>query len=226
MIGTRYLLIMCMSPILFACNSIPKKEVEQNQLDVYIFADENINPNLLNDPSPVKVNLIQLTTEMEFNQMNELSPNGKYKTHLGESVIDEVGFMIRPKQHIDFKLKISEKADYLGVVGAYRNLNTNWKLSFYKQDKKWYQKGGEYLYLDLKAEGIQQITKEEAIEKILAENLEKTGQELMKLTEKEKEKMKNNIEKLMENKKKADLKKGIYIQTTESENVQEAGVKS
>lgn len=211
--GFKYLLIMCLSMLLIACNSIPKKNTDKNEIDVYIFADEDINRNLLNDPSPVKVNVLQLTTEVEFNQMNELSPDGTYKKHLGESVIDDMSMMIRPKTHLEFKLPKKEEADYLGIVVAYRDLNNKWKLSLYKQDKKWYQNGGEYLYLDIKSDGVQQITKKEAVKKILDAKLEKEGKEFAEMTEKEKQKLLKNIEKLINKKKPADLKKGIYIPT-------------
>ncbi|QOW47026.1 MULTISPECIES: type VI secretion system lipoprotein TssJ [Acinetobacter] len=209
----KYVLIMCLSMVLMACNAIPKKNTEKNEIDVYIFADEDINRNLLNDPSPVKVNLLQLKTEVEFNQMNELSPDGTYKKHLGESVIDDLSMMIRPKSHLEFKLPKKEEAPYLGIVAAYRDLNNKWKLSFYKQDKRWYQIGGEYLYLDIKADGIHQITQKEAIEKILNAKLEKEGKDLAEMTEKEKEKWRKKIEKIMEKKKAANLEKGIYIPT-------------
>ncbi len=211
--GLKYLLIMCLSMLMMACNTLPKKNSEKKEIDVYIFADEDINRNSLNDPSPVKINLLQLTTDVEFKQMSDLSPDGTYKKYLGETVIDDVSIMVRPKTQTEFKLAEKSEADYLGIVIAYSNLNNKWKLSFYKQDKKWYQTGGEYLYLDVKADGIYQLSKKEALEKILDAKLEKEGKNLAEMTEKQKQKMLKSIEKMMEKKKAADLKKGIYIST-------------
>jgi type VI secretion system protein VasD len=209
----KYLLMMCVSLFLVACNAVPKQNAPQDSIDVYIFADEDINPNILNDPSPVKVNILQLKTEVEFNQMSGLSPDGMYKQHLGESVVDDISMMVRPKTHMEFKLPNKRDVDYLGVVVAYRDLDNKWKMSLYKQDKRWYQNGGEYLYLNVRANGVEQIGKKDALNKLLNEKLEKEGKKISSLTEKEKKKMLDDLEKVMDKKKAANLKKGIYIST-------------
>lgn len=211
----KYMMVLFTSLLMMACSTISKQNAPKEELDVYVFADEDINKNLLNDPSPVRINLMQLTTAVEFNQMNELSPDGMYKKHLGESVVDDMGMMLRPKEYLNFRLPLNKNADYLGVVVAYRDLDTNWKLSLYRQDKRWYQNGGEYLYLDVQADGVTHISKSEAMLKLLKLKLEKEGKAIEELTEKQKDKMLAAIEKAMDRKKAANLKKGIYIQTNE-----------
>ena len=201
---------MCLSASLLACSSIPKKETDSSTFDIQIFADEDINLNLLNDPSPVRINVLQMKTVVEFNQMNALSPDGDYKKHLGDSVLDDISLLIRPKSSLEFKIPIKEASNYLGIVAAYRDLDNNWKFALYQQDKKWYQRGGEYLYLHVKADGIHQLSRKEAIKKILSEDLQKKGQSLTELGEEEKQKLSKDIERMMNKKKPADLKNGIF----------------
>ena len=80
----KFMLLGCVLTFLAACTTLsPKKSNSEGILDVYVFADDDINRNLLGEPSPVKLSVLQLISEVEFNQMNELSSSGTYKTHLG-----------------------------------------------------------------------------------------------------------------------------------------------
>ena len=210
----KFMLLGCVIAFFTACSTLPKKKSNsEGVLDVYVFADDDINRNVLGDPSPVKLNILQLISEVEFNQMNELSSSGTYKTHLGPSVLEETNIMVRPGQKLDFKLPMNDRADYLGVVVALRDVEKKWKFSLYKQHLRWYQKGGEFLYLEVKDEGIVQLSKSEALDKILEKKLADENINLDEMTEKQKLKLKDGIQKVMDEKKPADLKKGIYIQS-------------
>ena len=117
------------------------------------------------------------------------------------------------KHHLNFKLPLNDKANYIGIVAAYRELDKNWKMSLYKQDKKWYQKGGNFLYLEVKNDGFIQLNRETAMKKILEKKIKDQGKQLEELTIKQKEKLQKSVEKIMDGKKAADLKKGIYMQS-------------
>lgn len=193
--------------------SIPQtKKDEIKDLDVHIFASEDINEDLLGTPSPVRVTILQLATAIEFNQMSELSKNSDYKSHLGESVLDKVNITMHPAKQEEFKLPLKEKTEYLGIVVAYRDLSKNWKLALYKQDKKWYQKGGNFLYLNVTDEGVIPLNKKDALTLIAEDKLRQKGKELNDLTEKQKKKMIKELNKVVEDKKAADLKRGIFIE--------------
>ena len=208
------MLLGCVLTFLAACTTLsPKKSNSEGILDVYVFADDNINRNLLGEPSPVKLSVLQLISEVEFNQMNELSSSGTYKTHLGSSVLEETNVMVRPGKNLNFKLPMNERADYLGVVVALRDVEKKWKFSLYKQHLRWYQRGGEFLYLEVKDEGVIQLSKSEALDKILEKKLTDEKVNLEEMTEKQRLKLKDGIQKMMDEKKPANLKKGIYIQS-------------
>ncbi|WP_353173899.1 type VI secretion system lipoprotein TssJ [Acinetobacter rudis] len=210
----KFVLLGWVLVFLTACSTLsPKKTNSEGILDVYVFADNDINQNLLGEPSPVKLSILQLISEVEFNQMNELSSSGSYKTHLGSSVLEETHIMVRPGQKLDFKLPMNDRADYLGVVVALRDVEKKWKFSLYKQHLRWYQRGGEFLYLEVKDEGVVQLSKSEALDKLLEKKLAEEKVNLDEMTEKQKLKLKDGIEKMMDEKKPADLKKGIYIQS-------------
>ena len=210
----KFMLLGCVLTFLAACTTLsPKKSNSEGILDVYVFADDDINRNLLGEPSPVKLSVLQLISEVEFNQMNELSSSGTYKTHLGSSVLEETNVMVRPGQNLNFKLPMNERADYLGVVVALRDVEKKWKFSLYKQHLRWYQRGGEFLYLEVKDEGVIQLSKSEALDKILEKKLADEKVNLEEMTEKQRLKLKDGIQKMMDEKKPANLKKGIYIQS-------------
>lgn len=204
---------------LYGCVSVPDKKNAKNDLDVFIFSSDDINEDVLGEASPVRVSILQLANAVEFNQMSELSANAGYKTHLGESVLDEVNFTIRPSSQMEFKLPLKDQTEYLGIVVAYRDLSKNWKLALYKQDKKWYQSGGDFLYLQVTSDGVIPLTKNEALTKIAAKKLEQQGQDLQDLTDKEKDKILKQLDKAMEDKKAADLKRGIFIEQS-NKNIQ------
>lgn len=208
-------LLICISAMFTACSSFfVKNNTDEIQvLDVYVFGDKDINPNLLAEPSPIKISILQMTTEVEFNQMNELNLKSEYRESLGGSVLNEMNVIIRPDEHLDFKIPLNAQAKYLGVVAAYREQDKAWKQSFFKQDKKWYQTGGNFLYLNVKNNGFIPLSKKEALTRIMDKKLEEDGRKLSDLTEKQKKKMKENLEKLMDSNKKADLKKGVYKQS-------------
>ena len=210
----KIMLLGCALIFLAACSTLsPNKSNSEGILDVYVFADDNINRNLLGEPSPVKLSVLQLISEVEFNQMNELSSSGTYKTHLGSSVLEETNVMVRPGKNLNFKLPMNERADYLGVVVALRDVEKKWKFSLYKQHLRWYQRGGEFLYLEVKDEGVIQLSKSEALDKILEKKLADEKVNLEEMTEKQRLKLKDGIQKMMDEKKPANLKKGIYIQS-------------
>ena len=210
----KIMLLGCALIFLAACSTLsPNKSNSEGILDVYVFADDDINRNLLGEPSPVKLSVLQLISEVEFNQMNELSSSGTYKTHLGSSVLEETNVMVRPGQNLNFKLPMNERADYLGVVVALRDVEKKWKFSLYKQHLRWYQRGGEFLYLEVKDEGVIQLSKSEALDKILEKKLADEKVNLEEMTEKQRLKLKDGIQKMMDEKKPANLKKGIYIQS-------------
>ena len=210
----KIMLLGCALIFLAACSTLsPNKSNSEGILDVYVFADDNINRNLLGEPSPVKLSVLQLISEVEFNQMNELSSSGTYKTHLGSSVLEETNVMVRPGKNLNFKLPMNERADYLGVVVALRDVEKKWKFSLYKQHLRWYQRGGEFLYLEVKDEGVIQLSKSEALDKILEKKLADEKFNLEEMTEKQRLKLKDGIQKMMDEKKPANLKKGIYIQS-------------
>lgn len=212
---TKLILLTYIIIFLNACNSLSlqKSSSKDNELEVYIFAENDINPNLLAEPSPLRMSILQLNSEIEFNQMNELTLEDTYKKHLGESVFEEMNIIIRPGEHLNFKLPLNDKANYIGIVAAYRELDKNWKMSLYKQDKKWYQKGGNFLYLEVKNDGFIQLNRETAMKKILEKKIKDQGKQLEELTIKQKEKLQKSVEKIMDGKKAADLKKGIYMQS-------------
>lgn len=220
----KFISLSLLAVILTSCSMLPlpklmdNKKEENPELDVRIFADKDINPDVLGTPSPIRLSFLQLSTVVEFDQMNELSTDGStYKSHLGNSVQDEINATIRPNESLNFQLPLKNEAKYLGVLAAFRDPNNQWKISLLKQDKQWYQKNikSNFLFIHVKANGIEQLTKTQAMDKILQENLAKQGKQLKDLTKEQREKMLKQIDKALKSNKPANLKRGIFIQSSE-----------
>lgn len=222
MILRKPLLLLVITSLFTGCSLVPnltkKDEKEKPETDVRIFADQDINPDVLGVPSPIRLSFLQLSTVVEFDQMNELSTDGSpYKTHLGNSVQDEINVTVRPKESLNFQLPLKDEAKYLGILAAYRDPANQWKISLVKQDPQWYQKHSKsnFLFIHVKADSIEQLSKQQAMDKILAENLKKQGKELKDLTQEQKDKLLKKIDKALKANKPANLKKGIFIQSSE-----------
>lgn len=214
----QVLLLFC-SSLLIACmntSNLNKKSVASAEIHVHIFADENINRDILDIPSPTRIYILELSNILAFEQLTEpdLHDENEYIQNLKPSIIDKNQFIIRPKEVIDFKLNLKENTQYLGLIAEYRDLSTLWKLPLKKQELKWFHLSDPYyLYIQLNDKGIQQLSREQAIIKIASIQLEKTGETLDNMTDKAKKDLLNKIDKSLEQLEvpKANLEKGIFI---------------
>lgn len=190
------------------------KAKEDAQIDVYLIADKDINQDVLGIPSPVRLSFLQLASEIEFRQMMQMNTEDMpYVEFLGESVLDETNVTIRPNQILDFKLPLNDKANYLGVVAAYRDDESTWKNALTKQEKRWYQlKDANFLYLHITANSVIQLQKQAALEKMLAMRLQEQGEDVAKLAEDQKKKLLKQMKQQMKSGQRADLSKGYFAE--------------
>lgn len=202
---------------LYGCVSLPSSDNKKtSEIKVTLISDPNINEDVLGIPSPIRLTLLQLSSEIQFRQMSQLVDNDKsYKEILGESVLDKIHVMLRPDELLEFKLPINDKTKYLGLVTAYRDESNDWKQSLQKQDKRWYQIGdNHFLYLHIQPQGVVQLSKQEALIKILAFKLKEQGksmEDFEKLTQYEQDKALKKLQKILEEESTpADISKGYF----------------
>ena len=208
----KFITVLLVSYMLAGTLLAAEKKNSDNNLDVYIIASDDINEDVLGVASPVRISVLQLSTIVEFNQMNELSGTTSYKEHLGSSVVHEINIIVRPTTTLDFKLPLSETTEYIGIVVAYRDLSKNWKLALFKQDKKWYQNGANFLYLQVNADGVMALTKKQASKEIASIELKQKGENIDALNKRQQKKLLKKINKDLALKHSVDLDKGIFME--------------
>lgn len=167
------LLLFTLLFFLTACstNKKPPKESdgEGDKINVQIVVDANSNLNSLGKAAPIRLDLYQLTSNGEFNQADFFELIEKPKESLGDKLIQHDQYMLYPDSVTVLPMQLDSNLKYLGVVGSYRKLNdTQWRLILFKQNKRWYHFGGNYLYIHVDENGLKQLSSDEMQEKLKA----------------------------------------------------------
>lgn len=202
--------------VLHGCMSLPSNDDKApSEIDVILMADPDINEDVLGIPSPVRLTLLQLSSEIQFRQLPQMASDDKsYETLLGGSMLEQTQVMLRPDELLEFKLPLNEKTKYLGVITAYRDESNDWKSSLQKQEKRWYQvKDNHFLYLYIQPQSVTQLSKQEALSKMLTFKLKEQGksiEDFEKLTKREQDRVLKKLEKALEKSTPADMSKGYF----------------
>lgn len=157
--------------LLAGCSSTkkPPKESdgEGDKINVQIIVAPDANLNTLEQPAPIRLDLYQLSSSGEFNQAGFFELIEKPETQLGEKLIQRDQYMLHPDTVTVLPTRFDSNLKYLGVVGSYRGLDSRqWRLSLLRQEKRWYQFGGNYLYIYVGQEGLSQLSRAEMKEKL------------------------------------------------------------
>lgn len=144
----------------------PPKESDENgeKIDIQIIVSPDVNPDLIGRPSPIRLDLYQLSSDGEFKKANYFELTNNAQESLGNKLIQQNQFMLHPDTIMVLPVKIDSHLKYLGVVASYRDLdNSQWQLILLKQKRRWYQFGKKYFYLNLGKNKLSQLSKVEMI---------------------------------------------------------------
>ena len=106
------------------CSNTP----EPTYVALTLNASANLNPDHVDRPSPLVIRIIELSsiTSLENAEFFDLYNNAK--ANLGPDFIAEEEIILRPGDKKIIKLKLSEKGQYLAVIGAYQNIESaDWR---------------------------------------------------------------------------------------------------
>lgn len=217
MLFVRSLLLTMLSLTLISCatTSGNNKKSGEEELKVYLFADEDVNKDVYNIPSPTRMTFLQLASVIEFNQLNEITNDDNYAVHLGDSVLDEINVVIKPEEILDFELPLKEGTKYIGVIAAFQDTNNDWKLALRKQLPVRWQRNVNFLYLNVRANDIAQLSKDDAVLKIASQQLQEKGEDINSLEDFEKKKLLRNTAKDLTKKRPKDMSKGLFLQAND-----------
>lgn len=167
----QYTMVVTAVILLAACSSAkkPPKESdgEGDKINVQIMVSPDANLNSLQQPAPIRLDLYQLSADGEFNQADFFELTEKPEDKLAAKLIQHNQYMLHPDAILVLPTQFDSNLKYLGVVGSYRNLdNRQWRLTLLKQEKRWYEFGGNYLYIYVGKEGLSQLSQAEMKEKL------------------------------------------------------------
>lgn len=127
-----------------ACASKP------THLELVIKSSKEINLDSDNISSPLMLNFYELDSAEQFSKLDYWTLLDSGTDRLSSDLISQNKHIIIPSEEQTYKIIFDEKAKFLGVIGNFRNLdsNTTWRYVINLKDKA-------YNYVELDIEGYQ-----------------------------------------------------------------------
>lgn len=98
------------------------------KLNLTLTASEQVNPDLHGRPSPVVVQLLELTHPVAFEHADFFSLYGHGERALPKDWVSSEELELRPGERQVLKLSVEPQSRYIGVLAAYRDLpHVQWR---------------------------------------------------------------------------------------------------
>lgn len=137
------------------------KNDKKTQIEILVLSTPEINLDIFNRPTPIRLDLYQMTEQGRFNYSTYLDLIDEDNS-LNKKLITRTQYMIHPDEVEFIIIDIDKDTKYLGVTGGFKNIDeTNWRLTLFKQPSNWMAGNNGYLYLKVNSAGIKQISKRE-----------------------------------------------------------------
>jgi type VI secretion system protein VasD len=131
---THALLLMT---IAFSINNCAAKPTH---LELVIKSDKNLNPNKNNVPSPLMLNFYELKDTEQFSKVDFWGLTDEAKKRLENSLISQSKQVIIPSEEQNYKILFDESTQYFGIVGSFRNIDSNGTWRYIKKLDKGYNR--------------------------------------------------------------------------------------
>ena len=105
---------------LVACASPPPKPTE---IEGQIQASANVNPSVSKRPSPLLIRIYELKTPTAFNNADFVSLYQRDQAELGADLVARDEVVLNPGESRPIKKVAAPETRYIGVFGAYRDLD-------------------------------------------------------------------------------------------------------
>ena len=105
--------------VMSACASKP------THLDLVIKSTNNINLDSDNISSPLMLNFYELDSAEQFSKLDYWTLLDNGKDRLNSDLISQNKHIIVPSEEQHYKILFDEKAKFLGIIGNFRNLDSN-----------------------------------------------------------------------------------------------------
>jgi type VI secretion system protein VasD len=114
-----------------ACASKP------THLDLVIKSSNNINLDSDNVSSPLMLNFYELDSAEQFSKLDYWTLLDSGQDRLSSDLISQNKHIILPSEEQHYKIIFNDKAKFLGIIGNFRNLDSNstWRHVINLEDK-------------------------------------------------------------------------------------------
>jgi len=118
--------------LMSACASKP------THMDLVIRSSQNINLDSDNISSPLMLNFYELDSAEQFSKLDYWTILDSGKDRLNSDLISQNKHIIVPSEEQHYKILFDDKAKFLGIIGNFRNLDSNstWRYVINLKDKE------------------------------------------------------------------------------------------
>lgn len=149
---SRLIVVALSCQLLSACNALSPYS-DLTKLDLSLNASEQLNPDLHGRPSPLVLQLVELSHATAFEQADYFTLQQHPIPLLAPDLLAAEELELRPGEQRALKLALQPQTRYLGVVASYRDLaNTQWRITVDLQQR---QKNSAQLQLG--ASGVMRV---------------------------------------------------------------------
>jgi type VI secretion system protein VasD len=122
----KFITIIASCLMLSSCASWLAGKQSTRQVDVNFSASRSVNPNILGKPSPIAIDVSQLSDAADFNNTN-------YQTFVDggvKGVLQQKTVLVWPNKTKRLRLSLNDKTKVIGIVANYRILTKKqWRLT-------------------------------------------------------------------------------------------------
>ncbi|NOY73155.1 MAG: type VI secretion system lipoprotein TssJ [Gammaproteobacteria bacterium] len=95
---------------------------------ISISADEDVNFDLHNRPSPVQVKVYELSSRTTFDNLDFDGLFNHEEAQLRGELLSKTVFFLQPREHLKLKIELQNKTAFIAILAAYRDIdNSKWK---------------------------------------------------------------------------------------------------
>ena len=124
----RFLVSLTACALLGACSQLSPYS-DLTKLDLTLNASDQLNPDLNGRPSPLVLQLVELSHATAFEQADYFDLQQRPAAMLAPDLLAMEEMELRPGEQRHFKIAAGAEAKHLGLIAAYRDLpNTRWRI--------------------------------------------------------------------------------------------------
>ncbi|MEL0167070.1 MAG: type VI secretion system lipoprotein TssJ [Pseudomonadaceae bacterium] len=132
---SRFIVVALGCQLLTACSWLSPYS-DLTKLDLTLSASEQLNPDLHGRPSPLVLQLVELSDAGTFEQADYFALQQHRTQLLAPNMLASEELELRPGQRRTLKLAMQPQTRYLGLIASYRDLpNTRWRITLNLQQR-------------------------------------------------------------------------------------------